>query len=413
MKEFIYKWLQKDKGGPNPNNSLCYYPFMNLMTTANGKYKPCCKWSEVLTNNGEELQAPKHSMKDAWSSDELKQLRKDLLAGKKPKKCQVCWNEEASGIKSMRYDSVNYGVNSRNLSKVNKPVRLDVYPSNVCNLKCRICSPEYSSKWIQEAKDTQGIDEEVHLNLTEENMNLLDDWLPNIVELGLFGGEPLFQKETFSLMQLCVDKGYSKNITLLINTNGSIYSEKLVNMFNSFKKVLLNFSIDDVEDRFEYQRKGAKWKHSITNIEKFVHAGGYKFEDRIESKMCCTVSSLNIYYLPEYFDWMNKTFPGMSIYLNFLHGPYSLSARNLPGEVKNKIREKLSANEVVFSGTDQTSQNRTLKNILDFLDLPQEHSFSLFFNEIKRGDEYRKESFPIVFSEFWDLISDFESSSTK
>src|SRR5690606_32300777 len=146
--------------------------------------------------------------------------------------------------------------------------------------------------------------------------------------------------ECYTLMELCVAKGYSKNITLLINTNGTIYSEKLVEIFKSFKKVLLNFSIDDIEARFEYQRKGANWEASINNIKQYTLAGGYRMQDKIECKMCCTVSSLNIYYLPEYFKWMDNTFPGMAVYLNFLHGPYSLSAKNLPESVKQKVKDK-------------------------------------------------------------------------
>src|SRR5690606_25349305 len=123
------------------------------------------------------------------NADEMQQLRKDLLNGKKPSKCEVCWSEEKSGIKSMRYDSFDYGLKESILKNPGVPKRLDIYPSNICNLRCRICSPEYSSKWIPEAKETLGIEEEVHLNLTPENLSLIESWLPGIVELGLFGGE--------------------------------------------------------------------------------------------------------------------------------------------------------------------------------------------------------------------------------
>lgn len=390
------------------DDSLCLYPFFNLMINADGKYKPCCKWSEALHHKGKTLQAPQNSMLEAWQSDELRQLRKDLKSGVKPKKCEVCWNEEKSGIKSMRYDSFDYGMKS-DVFKAKIPSRLDIYPSNVCNLKCRICSPEYSNRWIPEARETMGIEQEVHVNLNKKNLDLFYNWLPNIVELGLFGGEPLFMKECVGLLEHCVEKGWSKNITLLINTNGTIYSEKLVRIFKSFKKVLLNFSVDDVEKRFEYQRKGAKWKYTVENIKKYVAHGGYKSTDQIECKMCCTVSSLNVYYLPEYFDWLSQTFPGMHVYLNFLHGPYSLSAKNLPDEVKRLVENNLEKKKDSFNINFEAKQTRTIQNIIDFLALKPNVTFDQFFKEIKRGDKYRKESYETIFPEFYELLLPFKN----
>jgi MoaA/NifB/PqqE/SkfB family radical SAM enzyme len=405
LKKFIDIIYKKKKV---ESSSICMYPFMNMMVTANGKYKPCCKWSEVLTDHGKELQAPENTLLDAWNSDEMKQLRVDFLDGKMPAKCAVCWNEEKSGIQSMRYDSFNYGVDANNLNAIPFPIRLDIYPSNVCNLKCRICSPEYSNRWIEEARDTLGIDEEVHLNLTRENQDQIEKWLPNIVEIGLFGGEPLFLKECYALMEKCVELGYSKNITLLINTNGSIYSKKLIDIFSKFKKTHLNFSIDDIEERFEYQRKGGKWHHTLENIKKYLTSGGTSHKDIIECKICCTVSSLNIFYLPEIFELISNEFPGMAVYLNFLHGPYSLSAKNLPLAVKSIIKNRLIKNKKFLDIQFDAKQTRTLENIIDFLDLESNIPFSEFFNEIQRGDKYRNESFENTFPEFWEIIKSYK-----
>src|SRR5690606_10906146 len=103
------------------------------------------------------------------------------------------------------------------------------------------------------------------------------------------------------------------------------------------------FSIDDIGKRFEYQRKGADWEEAVRNIASYVDHGGYTHRDRIECKLCCTVSSLNIYYLPEFLSWMNAAFPGMNLYLNMLHGPWTLSCNNLPPEIKAVIKARLEA----------------------------------------------------------------------
>jgi len=383
---------------------------MNIMMNADGTYKPCCKYQGNITHEGEVLSAENSSLKEAWESDSLNELRKDLLKNKKPSGCKVCWKEEAAGIQSMRFDSYNYGVTKEILEEHPFPVRLDIYPSNICNLQCRICSPNYSTKWIQEAKETMNIVEERHMNLTPENQDWIEKWLPHIKEIGLFGGEPLYLKECIRIMELCVERNEAKHIKLLINTNATIYSEKLVQLFKAFDKVLLNFSIDDVGERFEYQRKGAKWLESIENIRSYVSVGGFRHRDQIECKICCTVSAMNIYYLPEFLQWLNSEFPGMKVYLNMLHGPYELSCNNLPAPIKTIIKDKLAQMPNLNISFD-TEQTRTIQNVIDFLDSKPNLKFSAFLKEIERGDKYRKEDFKTIFPEFWKLIEDYQSNS--
>ncbi|GIV33320.1 MAG: hypothetical protein KatS3mg031_0855 [Chitinophagales bacterium] len=389
---------------PAPDNSVCLYPFFNIMVTAGGNYKPCCKFSGHLSHAGTLLQTPHHTFLDAWNSSDMQKLRQELLRGEKPQGCRVCWEEESKGIQSMRYDSADYPVTETHIQQSPAPLRIDLYPSNVCNLKCRICSPHYSSKWIPEARETLGVEEEMHLNLTEENFSQLRAWLPNIVEIGLFGGEPLYLKETHTLLEYCVEQQLSKNITLLINTNATIYSDRLMGLFHAFKKVILNFSIDDIEKRFEYQRKGAKWEEAVQNMQSYLaHGGSTKADAPIECKICCTISIFNIFYLPELLDWIDTHLPGMRVYLNLLHGPYALSVRNLPGQVKTHVISKIAGyrpRTLQF----QEKATRTLDNVVEFLNLPPNVPFTECLKEIKRGDIYRKESFEEVFPEMHKLL---------
>jgi len=380
---------------------------MNIMMNADGTYKPCCKYQGEISNKGKIINARESSLMDAWEADTMVQLRKELLDNKKPKGCKVCWKEEAAGIQSMRFDSFNYGVTKEALTADQAPVRLDIYPSNICNLQCRICSPHYSTKWIQEAKETMGIVEERHMNLTPANLEWIEEWLPNIKEIGLFGGEPLYLKECIRIMELCVERGEAGHIKLLINTNATIYSEKLVGLFEKFEKVLLNFSIDDIGARFEYQRKGAMWEDAVQNMTSYIAKGGFNHDDQIECKICCTVSAFNIFYLPEFLSWFSQTFPGMRIYLNMLHGPYSLGSNNFPSEVKNIVRNRLLSMPAMDISFD-AEQTRTINDVIGFMDSNPSLPFEQFFREVERGDKYRKEDFRKVFPELWDVIEPFQ-----
>jgi MoaA/NifB/PqqE/SkfB family radical SAM enzyme len=300
----------------------------------------------------------------------------------------------------MRHDSFEYRT-AQDLDWSNpRPGRLDIYPGNICNLKCRICSPHYSSRWIEEARDTQGIQEEVHMNLDDRNMALIEEWLPQIEEIGLFGGEPLYLKEGVRLIERCVELGHSSRLRLLINTNGTVYSEHLMELFRSFSKVLLNFSMDDLGERFEYQRKGAKWKDVVSHVDRYVAEGGVQESDGVQCKMCCTVSAFNVFYLPEYLEWVTGRYPGMEVFLNVLHGPYSLSIRNLPQGVKEVVRDRLK-NYCLRSGGDRRAfLHRDVQSVIDFLNSPAEHPSDWFMKEVRRGDRFRRERFEYVFPQY-------------
>lgn len=387
---------------------LCMYPFMNILMAADGKYKPCCRWSETLSHNGRELSVSEgDSLADAWKCSEIAELREDMRRHRKNKKCSACWDEEKSGIRSMRFDSFNYGLSlSRKRMKALTPIRLDVYPSNRCNLRCRICSPSYSTGWIKEAQQTLGVTGRVFENLNQANMDQLESWLPDIKEVGLFGGEPLYNEECINLLRLMVNNGWSKDISLLINTNGTIYTEELILLFKQFKKVILNFSIDDIEKRFEYQRKGAVWSNTVKVIKKYISQGGVNQGDQLECKICCTVSGFNAYYLPELFDWVGSELPdGIRVYLNILHGPFSLSLRNVPNKLKEQITQRLTA-EYLKEQSNVDGQYRTLRNIIDFIRSEPNIDQSAFLHEVQRGDRFRNETFEIIFPEIYGSISD-------
>lgn len=406
LKEKFSRFLDGNPFSPKEQRPLCAYPFMNVMLTADGRYKPCCKWTETLGDKGTTLRVPEADLRDAFDSSDMDVLRDSMINGERHSGCKVCWDEDDSGVRSMRHDSFEYRSANSSSWKNPKPARLDIYPGNICNLMCRICSPHYSSRWIDEARETQGIHEEVHMNLDGRNMSLIEKWLPNIEEIGLFGGEPLYLKETISLLQRCVELGHSEQMRLLINTNGTVYSEQLMGLFSRFSKVLLNFSIDDMEQRFEYQRKGARWDSAIANIDRYVREGGVNESDSIQCKMCCTVSAFNVFYLPEYLDWVTSRYPGMEVFLNILHGPYSLSVRNLPAGVKEAVKKKLDDYYSAKVHKGKTFLHRDLQNIIDFVGSPAEHPEDWFLKEVERGDRYRRESFADVFPEYHRCFRD-------
>jgi MoaA/NifB/PqqE/SkfB family radical SAM enzyme len=141
-------------------------------------------------------------------------------------------------------------------------IRLDFWTGDTCNLRCVICGPHYSSAWKEELKLPK---HEIKSNI---NKTWRDLPLDEIKYIHFNGGEPLLSKEHVDLLDSIVNK---KQVHLNYNTNATIRpSDKLLALWAEFKLVQLDFSIDDIEERFEYQRYPAKWKEVTDNLTWFI-----------------------------------------------------------------------------------------------------------------------------------------------
>jgi len=382
---------------------FCYYPFFQVLMTAGGKYMPCSKHESFITHEDAVLTSNSATIEQAWNSDYMKDLRQGFLDGTRRPGCRECWREQDMGLKPMRYDSYNYQVSEQQVQTPTLPMRVEINASNICNLRCRICMPTASHRWIPEAKKLYNWNEQTHFNMTPENASAIRTWLPNITQLGFFGGEPLMSEDNIALLHHCVDSGHSKHISILLNTNGTFYSDALKDLFLQFKKVYINFSIDDIGDRFEYQRNGAKWNEVVQNMKSYLKHGGSTDIDTIECKICCSVTNMNIYYFPEYFSFMNEHFHGMPVYWNLVYEPWEFSIEILPEPLKEIIRERLQNHITTTYQMDET-RTKTVENLITFLNNSIHQDFAGFMKKMTMHDGYRKESFATTFPEWHALI---------
>jgi hypothetical protein len=86
--------------------------------------------------------------------------RKQMLEGDRPKECDYCWRvEDNNEISDRTYKSKEPWAESYIPEIIQKPWDDNVNPSylevsfsSVCNFKCSYCSPQVSSKWMEEVQ---------------------------------------------------------------------------------------------------------------------------------------------------------------------------------------------------------------------------------------------------------------------
>jgi len=371
--------------------SLCLVPWTSIDIRPNGTIAPCCKYRETPE---EKLNITQVSIDDYTNSTFLKKIKDTMLQNKWPEGCFRCKQEEASGIKSKRI-----------LDYERWPVEFDTYTEdkgyiiaaiafgNTCNLKCITCHSGASSLWRKEYFDIYGVDNAPVDKLSSDASEIYDA-MPNIIHLDIPGGEPFLSeiKKQKRLLQRYVDSGQSKDITLHYTTNGQIFpGQEWWNLWQNFKEIDMQLSIDGVGKRYEYIRFPAKEGIIEKNTQLYIEKE--KTNNNLRLSVSHTVSSYSIYYLTEFFDWCEQV--GLPRpWCGVVNTPKHMRPQVFPQAIKNKIIKHLnsSRHQDVHTWATYLTNNDSSGHYEKFLQITDAH------------DRYRKLSFANTFPEVKELL---------
>lgn len=245
---------------------LCYAPFIGMYADYNGNYSPCCVSEKVSSGAS-----------DFWTGETLVGMRKKMLANEWPNECSYCKNRESNGLKSdielwkIAYAKVNKPLDLIQGTDNMGPYYIDMRPGNKCNLKCRMCGPQFSSQWVTEINDNPGAGLDwlmVESNDSEgfhDFMNYAAN--QNLIEIKILGGEPTIDENVIVFLENIITT-QQKLPRLRFTTNATNLNKRFQKIMSSFDGVHVVFSVDAVSREFEYIRTNANWIKVKNNIEK-------------------------------------------------------------------------------------------------------------------------------------------------
>ena len=348
-----------------------------LRITTNGKFTPCCIASTAYfkDENGDDMSVLNTSIGDVLKSPTLKKLREDFENDIKSPECKGCWDLEKSGVESKRIRD-NKRVEHVPLQE-NDLYFLELNLGNICNLSCRICNIYASSNWKKEHKtilNPNTSDDELNEILKSHSLPFSDEsmvWgevektMSSVKILDLYGGEPMLMKKQWSVLERSVQNGTSKEKYVHFNTNGTIFKKDYLELLSNFECADISFSIDGLGDKFNYQRHGANWGDTKTNI--LLWLDGVKKYNNFKFHICFTISIMNVIDFAEVAEFAIEN--GIRIHCNFLSEPKYYSITNIPEDRKVVIGEHIK----------KTHQN--ISKIKDNLDEQFNSITQYLFNE--------------------------------
>ena len=248
----------------------CTEPFNVIENKVWGNWGLCCR-SAPLPYSAKDV-APL----DHFNSDIMKQIRVDMLnhhiSDDIKKYCHKCINHESNNITSMRQTrlhnefpikAIQSAIDNSGEIKDFQFRSIEIkFFGNLCNLKCRMCGPEYSSSIAAEQKKAGIYKGPTHINAYADMQDKdqfykdLDVILPHTEIIKFTGGEPMMNKDIQTMIQYTVDRGYNKHLTLKIITNGTHVNQTLLNLGKRFKSFWIEVTLDEMFDINDNQRVG-------------------------------------------------------------------------------------------------------------------------------------------------------------
>ena len=351
------------------NQSLCVFPWIHNYQGPRYARQLCC------TANPDMPELTGTTEEEYMNSPRMKQIRLDMLEGKKIDACSNCYYREDAGMTSMRQNSWGFinarqwyediGVGKDSLLElgdissmidslpdgirdakvkeyqekefdrliantdehghiINKPTYYDIRTIH-CNLQCVSCGDTFSSEHINLSKKmgtgAGGFkpDYKFEDNTADEMIQGLKD--KRINSLYWAGGEPfmspLHWKVMEAILELRKNPEYTEYIDLIkVHYNTNLTKSKWKNksipeMLSKYKRLYIEASLDGVYETFEYTRDGANWKEVEQNWQEYYNSD-------CDMRITTVLSAPVIFDIDRYMNYWDN-YPGLNIGVHQYH----------------------------------------------------------------------------------------------
>ena len=347
----------------------CILPFSNIRIDAsNGKqrYRPCCHYYPTPTLD---------SIDGYLASDEIDELQNQLLTQDElPSGCAICKQTELHGNET----------SIRLLHKTEKVYTgfdietLEIFPGNVCNLRCIMCNPKDSSALGQEYKKLGWMENQSGVY---EDDRILEDLhrFPNLKSVNLIGGEYFLAKKNLEILDFLIEK----NIGARIVTNATIITDEHLTKLKQISNLNIQISIDGIGKIYEFIRYPANWTQvnsNITRLKKELLNASIHFN--------AVIQPLSIQYIDQLLDYTNRKMCVLTL-TPIMYPTWLTWEILLPNEIQliiDVVNDKISKMHV----TD--AQQKEVNGLIDIMlhTTSNHNERAMFVNRVSQLMESRK-----------------------
>lgn len=334
---------------------------------------PCCMMGNKLypkedSNRLEIVDAHLLTPQEMYDHPRMQQLRDNLSNDIRDPACVVCWHQEDRGLQSYRQFTTPIE-GEPGLSTI------DLTASNICNLRCRMCSPTASHQlmidhqYFKQNGLLDRVDNVIRRWIVSTPLETTDskqwDWLMNnthqITTLKASGGEPFYDNKVVQLLHRYVETGAAANTSLLFHTNATQFSDEIVNLLNQFKLNKHSFSIDGVDKVYNYIRYPGTFDDLQTSLLNYIH-NVKNYHPILNFTVVLTAH--NVLNVDDILTWAKTISPAISVHFQEVY-PFNrgTSINNLSKELLDKARNQALKHLVRSNGIEDNEVANLIKQI--------------------------------------------------
>ena len=319
----------------------------------------CCASNEVLNEDGK-------SPVEIFRGERYAKIRSDFLSGRWPKECSLCRSAEEAGLKSQRHQALSelgpswWGNSAARGEAPDEISILELSFDNLCNLKCRMCSPAFSSRWAEDLPGLKEIGGVVPDTYFQESVRPplfdVDSLLPYLDALQLLiikGGEPLLNIRLTRFLKKLVETGVASRVTLRIVSNGTVLSDEYIKLIKSFKECFLTLSVDGVDPWFAYIRAGRFTAVDVARNAARATAAGIPL---------AITTAYQVYNMLSYPRLIEMFGPWSRVFLITLVTSHGLSPLVAPDPLRHEAKRRL---QNILPGSEWPTATRDSIHFLD------------------------------------------------
>jgi len=365
-------------------NSYCSYPWNHQYVHTNGHFKLCCATNEkILDKKNNPYHINNTSFEQVWNSDHMKNTRLKMLKGEPIDACVKCVTQEKRGYQSMRslvHKEKFINSTSADGSVKHFPNSIEVHYGNLCNLKCKMCSQNYSNQigkellemgnedpaWLEWVKKQSGNVNNWTNNLkveykwfkNEKINNKLIKWISDHVdEVTILGGEPTIIPEFWNIFDYCEKANTLREKKVTVVTNLTNVNPRVKRWLPKLNHWTIWGSVDGIGERTEYIRYPSNWNKIVENLTVYKNLIKEKQNGRIVFSPAIQI--MNIDQLDDLLYWFLE-FSENKWNLNYnlswmaqVWYPKMLNYDVAPIDYKLKIADKLEKSRTKFLNTSE------------------------------------------------------------
>ena len=308
------------------NDFYCVAPFRQAYIDSTG-VSPCCQTKRQPV-----------SLKDWSQNNFLQNLQQEFLQNTIPKACESCHQQEIVYGTSLRtqsnqdYDQQHYDT---------KIDFVDYRSNNLCNFRCRSCSPEFSHLIAKETQNNPGVlstffklPQQKYVSVDKDNYQWIIDNLHQIKRLMFTGGEPTVMPQVKLMLEQAIKKQH-KDLLIMITSNGSFQDEFWYDLTRTMNNLHWTISIDAVGPAAAIVRDGSDWSQVEYNAT-------WLAKNAASLMINSVISNINVFQIWPLLNFV-KTLKqqsngrnGCDHRFHVSHRPYYLSADNLDDHLRAK-----------------------------------------------------------------------------